>query len=218
MFRLALLSILITAGSVSAQEQTIFDYIRDHASVVSGVASANGERSEYVSISVDDDFLIRPRLHGTAGISLFGRQRVAGGSDSPLPLSLDELALYSAGELQGGIYFDLAPKIALEARAGVTFDMIGITGKVGDPVDPSKFLLGAGLRLTGGPGRLSLLVAHYGAVDEGTPFLGFVPTGYFDGEFRLPRSTSVIIRIAAGRQLITEKAVTSSWFAVRKGF
>lgn len=202
-----------------AQGPTLFEYLKDHTSVVSGVASADGQRSEYVSVAIDDDFLIAPKFHGFGNLSLFGRQRAGESNPTPeVPLSLDALALYSAGELTGGAYFEATPKVAIECRTGVSFSMTGITGKQGDPVDSSKFTAGCGPRFTGGPGRLSVIFGHYGPVDAGAKLWGFVPTTIFDGEFRLPESMAFLVRVAAGRDLATNTAVTSSWFAVRKGF
>lgn len=214
------IAFLFGVSVARAQEPTLLDYVKDHVSVVSGVAAANGARSEYVSLSLDDDFELAPKLHGMGSLSLFGRQRVAGESiiDPEVPTSLDALALYSAGQVEGGLYYTFTDKIALECRGGMTFAMIGITGKMGDPVDPTKFLFGCGVRLTGGPGRLSVLPGHYGPVDAGAKWYGFIPTTTFDGEFRLPNGMSFLARVAAGRDLSTNKAVTSSWFAIRKHF
>ena len=210
----------LAVAQAPSSDPTLLDYVKDHVSVVSGVAAANGARSEYVSLSLDDDFEIAPKLHGMGSLSLFGRQRVAGESiiDPEVPTSLDALALYSAGQVEGGLYYTFTEKVALECRAGVTFAMIGITGKVGDPVDPSKFLGGCGPRLTGGPGRLSVLFGHYGPVDSGAKWYGFTPTTVFDSELRLEKGMSFLVRVAAGRDLSTNKAVTSSWFAIRKHF
>lgn len=215
------LAIALLAIALPARAQdNLLDYVKNHASVVSGVASANGERSEFVSLAVDVDFEMTPKLRGFGYLSLFGRQRVDGGSvvTPGIPMSLDELALYSAGEIGGGAYYLWTPKVALECRGGVSFKMVALTGQKGDPVDSSKFLGACGPRLTGGPGRLSILIGHYGAVDEGEKFFGFAPSLIFDGSFRMSEGIDFLVFVASGRDLTTQKAVTTSRFALRKAF
>lgn len=215
------LAIAILAIALPALAQdNLLDYVKNHASVVSGVASANGERSEFVSLALNVDFEIKPKLRGFGYLSLFGRQRVDGESvvTPGIPLSLDELALYSAGDIGGGAYYLWTPKVALECRGGVSFQMIALTGMKGDPVDPSKFMGACGPRFTGGPGRLSVLFGHYGAVDEGEKFFGFVPSLIFDGSFRMAEGLDFLVFVASGRDLTTQKAVTTSRFSVRKAF
>lgn len=212
-------ALLLAAGPALAQDQTLFDYLKTHTSIVSGVARANGESAEYVSVSLDDEFSLSPKLTGFGNLSLFGRQRVAGESvpNPEVPITLEGLALYSAGEMTAGAFYAVHQKIAIECRGGVSFKMAALTGQIGEPVDPSKFTAGCGPRFTGGPGRLSVIFGHYGPVSEGERLWGFIPTTIFDGEFRLPSNMSFLIRVAAGRDLATQKSVTSSWFSVRKG-
>lgn len=227
MSKLVRLLLALLAAPALAQEPaqpTIWEYLRAHTSVVSGVASANGERSEFVSLALDDSFEIKPRLIGFGGLSLFGRQRVQGiaGSartgDPQIPTSYDDLALYSAGEVTAGAYFEATPKLGIECRGAITFQMTGITGPVGEPVDASKVTLGCGPRLTGSVGTLSVVFGHSGPVDEGAHLLGFLPSTVVNGAFRLTDSTQFLLHIAAGRDLATNKAVTSTRFAVRKAF
>jgi len=205
-----------------APSPTFFDWLKDHSSVISGAAVANGEQTEFVSVAVDTDFEIKPKVHGFGSVLLFGRQRVSDEGSVPVPgvpTSLVDLSLYSAGEVDGGAYWLWTPKVGIECRGGVTFAMIGITGSHGNPVDGSKFLGACGLRLIGSVGRLSVLAGHFGAVDYGAKFLGFAPTMIFDGEFKLPgNGISFVMNISAGRDLQTDLAVTSSRFAIRKAF
>lgn len=202
------------------QKPDLLTWVKDHSSIVSGVALANQEHTEYISLDLAVDFEIKPRLRGFGHLSLFGRQRVDGESiETPgIPLSLEDLALYSAGELAGGFYFEWTPKVGIECRGGVSFQMISLTGMKGDPVDPSKFMGACGPRITGGPGRLSVLFGHYGAVDEGEKFWGFVPSMVFDGEFKFTESVDFVVFVASGRDLTTQLAVTTARFGLRKQF
>ena len=220
-FFLSLLA--VPALAQEPAQPTLWDYLRGHVSVVSGVASANGERSEFVSLALDDSFEIRPKLTGFGNLSLFGRQRIQGVAGAPLggselPTSLDDLALYSAGEITAGAFFQAHEKVAIECRGAMTFAMTGLTGTVGDPVDSSKFTFGCGPRVSGAVGRLSVIFGHSGPVDEGAKWYGFIPSTVYDGSFRLTDTTSFLVFVAAGRDLATNKAVTSARFSVRKAF
>jgi len=218
-----LLIALHAPKSLHAQDAsgpTLWDYLKTHGSVVSGVASANGERSEFVSLALDDSFEIKPRWTGLLSLSLFGRQRVQGESviEPQVPTSLDALALYSAGEAWGGVLFEATPTVGLECRAGIAFSMTGLTGKIGEPVDSSKITAACGPCFTGKVGRACTLFGHVGPVDEGEHLWGFLPSTVVDGSFRLTDTASFLVYVAAGRDLVTQKSVTSARFSVRKGF
>lgn len=216
---LPVLILCLLPAFASAQEpekpQDFLAYAKAHASIVSGVEIA-GERSEFVSLSLDDDFALAGKVRGFASLSLFSRQRAS--EDPELPASVDELGIYSAGEAFAGAYWQWLPKLAIECRAGMTFAMVGITGTVGGPVDGSKFIGGCGPRMSGPAGRLSILFGHSGPVDDGAKFYGFIPSTIFAGEFALPSNMALLVDISAGRNIETDKAVTSSRFAVRKRF
>ena len=222
---LPVLWVLLLAKGVLAQpvagsglpEESLWSWVKSHGSVVSGIAVADGERSEFVSVAIDVDAELAPKLRAFGSLSLFGRQR-AGESEPQLPGSLDALALYSAGEAVAGAYWAVSPKLAIECRGGVIFAMSGFTGAVGAPVDPSKYLGGCGARVTGTVGRLSVIFGHSGPVTEGARLWGFVPSTVIDGEFPLGRGMAALIQVSAGRELGTEKAVTSARVSVRKGF
>ena len=220
--RFILVAFAACAGRPSfAQEPTLFAWLKTHSSIVSGVASANGERSEFVSISVDTDFEISGPVRGFGSLRLFSRDRVTdeGSLVTPgAPLSLDALALYSSGEAVGGAYRAITPTVGIECRGGLTFAMVGLVGSVGAPVDGSKVVAGCGGRFTGGPGRLSVLLGHAGPVAEGDPLFGFIPSLLVSGEFRLPKGTAFLLDIEAGRDRATQNPVTSLRASVRKGF
>lgn len=218
MSKLVRFFLMLLAAPALAQdppEANLWDYLKAHASVVSGVAAANGERAEFVSVALDDSFTIAPRFIGFGGLSLFGRQRE---SAPAIPSSFDDLDLYSAGEITAGAFWEATPKFAIECRAGMSFSMIGLTGTVGEPVDGSKFTFGCGPRVTGSIGRISAILGHSGPVDQGAKYYGFIPSTIYDGSFRLTDSSAFLVYIAAGRDLLTNKAVTSARFSVRKGF
>lgn len=221
--RAATLMLCFLTLPVFAQEPAPTDflsYLKSHASIVSGIARANGQQTEFVALSINDDFEIKPKLRGLVGLSTFGRQRVSeDGSAVPtdLPFSLEDLALYSSGEAIAGLYYEWTPRVAFECRGGLTFEMAGLTGKQGDPVDGSKFLGACGVRLTGEPGRLSVLGGHYGTVEQGAK-IWFLPSLIVSGEFRMPKDSAFVVEIRAGRDRVTQTAVTYSAFSIRKGF
>jgi hypothetical protein len=219
MKKLAIL-LLSLALPASAQEgPDLLTWIRDHSSVVSGVATADGEHVEFISLALKTDFEVKPKFRGFAELNLFSRQRSGESIQTPgVPMSLQDLAIYSAGEAVAGAYYEWTPKVGFECRGGVNFAMIALTGTHGEPVDPSKFLGACGLRLTGGPGRLSVLGGHSGPVDAGAKLFGFIPSMVFNGEFRLSGGVSFVLDISAGRDLTTDKSITTSRFSVRKGF
>lgn len=218
MSRIVRFFLILLAAPALAQdppEANLWDYLKAHASVVSGVAAANGARAEYVSLALDDSFTLKPRFIGFGSLSLFGRQRESGPS---IPSSFEDLALYSAGEITAGVFWEATPKFALECRTGMSFSMIGLTGTVGEPIDGSKFTFGCGPRVTGSIGTLSVILGHSGPVDQGAKYYGFIPSTVYDGSFRLTDSSAFLVYIAAGRDLLTNKAVTSARFSVRKAF
>lgn len=201
---------------------TLFDWLKTHTSVVSGVALANGARSEFVSVSLDTDFELSPKIRGFGNLTLFSRSRVTDEGSVPqigIPLSIDALAMYSSGQATGGAYRQVTPTFAVECRAGIVFAMIALTAHdVGEPVDGSKYIFGCGPRLTGGPGRLSIIFGHAGPVTEGKPLMGFIPSLIVSGEFRMPKSAALLLDIEAGRDRTTQQQVTSLRASVRKGF
>lgn len=210
-------------GNGIEEPGTLLEWLKTHASIVSGVALANGERTEFVSLSIDTDFELSPSVRGFGNLTLFSRSRVTDEGSVPqapgLPLSVDALAMYSAGQALGGVYRQVTPTFAVECRGGVVFQMIALTAHdVGQPVDGSKFIGGCGARLTGGPGRLSLLLGHAGPVTEGQPLMGFIPSLLVSGEFRLPKNASLLLDLEAGRDRATQQQVTSLRASVRKGF
>lgn len=215
------IGLIQTSPAEPVEEKTDFlSYLKSHASIVSGIARANGQQTEFVALSINDDFEIKPKLRGLVGLSTFGRQRVSeDGSAAPtdLPFSLEDLALYSSGEAIAGLYYEWTPRVAFECRGGLTFEMAGLTGKKGDPVDGSKFLGACGVRLTGEPGRLSVLGGHYGTVEQGAK-IWFLPSLIVSGEFRMPKDSAFVVEIRAGRDRVTQTAVTYSAFSIRKGF
>ncbi len=211
---------LLVASPAYAQQPNLIDWLKDHASVVSGVSVANGQKAEFVSLAINTTFEVKPRLKAFGGLSLFSRSRVTseGTEASALPFSLTDLAIYSSGEAMGGAWFEWTEIVGVECRGGITFEMIALTGHdVGAPIDGSKYLGACGLRLTGGPGRISILAGHYGTVTEGSEFW-VIPSLIVSGEFRHKDNLAFLVDIAAGRERVTQKAHTEARFAVKYGF
>lgn len=195
-------------------------WAKEHASIVSGAAFADGERQEFVSVAIDIDFPVKGRLFGYGNQSFFSRNR-AGESvpDPTLPSSLDSLSLYSTGETTIGAYFKLDDRFAIDCFGTAIYSMSNIIGQqVGAPIDGSKFIAGCMVRVTGKVGKVALGGGHAGPVDEGLPRWGFLPSFIGRGEFKLVDRLDLLVRIESGRDVVTKKAVNASRFALRKRF
>lgn len=171
----------------STPEQSIFGYLGSHSSLVSGILATEENRKEFIEVRFVDDFGIGSGVRGAVRLSLFTLARSGESLPSPtIPTTISEVTAYSDAELWASVYKPVAENIAVECLGGVQTAMTSITGKVGNPADPTKLSGACGVRAFNGETNLTLAGGLIGSVAEHGDFLGFIPSLILHGYIPAP--------------------------------
>lgn len=169
------------------QEESIFGYLGSHSSLLSGVLATEANEKQFIEVRFVDDFGIGSGFRGAVKVSLFTLARSGESLPTPtVPTSIEEVTAYSDAELWVSVYKPVAENIAIEALGGIQTAMTSLTGKVGNPADPTKINGAIGVRAFNGDTNLTLAGGLIGSVSEDGDFLGFIPSLILHGYIPMP--------------------------------
>ena len=177
------------------QEDSVFGYIAKRASLVSGVLAVDagpnggsGTAKEFIEVRFVDDFGIgKSGVRGVARLSLFTLARSGESLPPPtIPTTLQEVTAFSDAELWLALYKPVSDGVALECLGGVTAPMTSITGKVGNPLDGTRWSGACGARAYQGDTHLTLAFGSIGTVEEGGDFGDIIPSMILTGYIPMP--------------------------------
>ena len=179
------------------EQDSVFGYIAKRASLVSGVlavdggpvAGSAGTAKEFIEVRFVDDFALgkgERGFRGVARLSLFALARSGESLPPPsIPTTIEEVTAFSDAELWLALYKPISDGVALECLGGVTAPMTSITGKVGNPLDGTRWSGACGARAFQGDTHLTLAFGSIGTVAEGGDF-GFIPSMILTGYVPMP--------------------------------
>lgn len=203
----AIFALLLVASTARAQD--VGAYLKDHGTILAGVAVIDGHAEKLVQVGLSDRYDFGAGWKGGYRVALFSVARAGKIQPTGLPSTVSDLKAYSDGEVWIFGSRAIRGPISVEAIGGVTFKTASFAGPDVNPLDGTKVAALIGVVFEKNGYVLGFDGGHYGPVVEQGKVASLLPSLVLHTRIPMGAKATLVGEAAFGRLL--DKTLAQSY-------